>query len=263
MDYEGVVVDLDGTVYRGDQLLDGAREAIASLRERGLGVAFVTNNPTLGPAGYVERLAEFGIDAEEREVFSAGTVTARFLADHHPGEATFVVGSDGLRDQLRDANVGLTAEPDGAAVVVTSHDYGFDYGTLTEALWALESADAFYGTDPDRTYPGGDGRPYPGSGAITRAVAGVADQEPDRVLGKPSEAVVELLGSRLGPPENCLVVGDGLDTDIALAERAGMTSVLVTTGRTDRAAAAAADVSPDYVVDSLSDVPALLKRVNV
>ena len=260
MDFEGAVIDLDGTVYRGERLIDGARDAIRTFRERGLGVVFVTNNPTRSPAGYVERLADLGIEADEREVLSAGTVTAEFLADRHPDDDVFVIGSDGLREQLRMAAVDTTTDPSAADVVVTSHDYGFDYDALTGGLWALDAAEAFYGTDPDRTYPGGDGRPYPGSGAITRAVAGVAGREPDRVLGKPSGVVLELIGERLATLENCLVVGDGLDTDIALGERAGMTSVLVTTGRSDRADAETADVNPDYVVDGLADVPGLLER---
>jgi 4-nitrophenyl phosphatase len=259
MEYEGVVVDLDGTVYRGDTVLDGAREALATLRERGLRVLFVTNNPTRSPAGYVEKLADLGIEAAEREVVSAGTVTATYLADEHPDAATFVVGSDGLHDQLATAGVRVTTAHDDAEVVVTSHSYGFDYRDLTEAMWALDGARAFYGTDPDLTYPDSDGREYPGSGAITRSVATVAEREPDRVLGKPSEVVVDLVADRLDcPPERLLVVGDGLDTDVAMGARAEMGTVLVLTGRSDRTDLERTDVRPTHVVDSLGDVPGLL-----
>lgn len=262
MEYEGVVVDLDGTVYRGERVLDGAVTAVAELRERGLDVLFVTNNPTRSPAGYVERLAELGIDASEEEVLSAGAVTAAYLADRHAEDRTFLIGSDGLREQLRDSGVRLTEKHDTADVVVTSHHYGFDYRDMTEGMWALEDADAFYGTDPDLTYPDSDGRDYPGSGAITRAVAGVAEREPDRVLGKPSAAMVDLIADRLGcQPAACLVVGDGLDTDITMGERAGMTTGFVLTGRHDREDAESADVTPDYVVDSLGDLPDLLDRI--
>ncbi|MFC7233764.1 HAD-IIA family hydrolase [Halosegnis marinus] len=259
MDYEGVVVDLDGTVYRGERVLDGAAGAIERFRAMGLGVLFVTNNPTRSPAGYVERLAGLGIEADASAVLSAGAVTAEHLADRHAGDEVFLIGSDGLRGMVTDAGVALTDEPDAADVLVTSHTYDFDYRDLTEGMWALDGADAFYGTDPDLTYPDGDGREYPGSGAITRAVAGVAEREPDRVLGKPSSVMVNLVTERLGcPPQRCLVVGDGLDTDIAMGERAGMTTVLVRTGRHDDGDAARADVTPDHVVGSLGDVPDLL-----
>lgn len=259
MDYEGVVLDLDGTVYRGERLIDGAAEAIATLRERGLRVLFVTNNPTRSPAGYVERLGEFGIEADESSILSAGAVTAEFLAERHADEDVFVIGSDGLVGMLDDAGVRRTDDTDRADVLVTSHHYGFDYRDLTEGLWSLDGASAFYGTDPDLTYPDSDGKEYPGSGAITRSVAAVAEREPDAVLGKPSEVMADLVTDRLGcAPENCLVVGDGLDTDIRLGERAGMTTVLVETGRHGRADAEDADARPDHVVASLSDVPSLV-----
>lgn len=259
MDLKGAVVDLDGTVYRGDEPVPGAAEAVAALRERGLATLFVTNNPTRSREQYVERLAAFGIEATREEVLSAGTTTAEYLADRHPDDDVFLVGSAGLREQLHDHGVTPVTAPDDADVVVTSHTYGFDYEDLTEGLWALDSADRFYGTDPDLTYPGADGKRYPGSGAITRAVAGVAEREPDLVFGKPSGVMVELATEALHcRPEECLVVGDGLDTDVAFGRRAGMTTVLVLSGRTSRAEAANASPEPDYVVESLADVPGLL-----
>lgn len=261
MDIRGVVVDLDGTVYLGDDPVAGAADALADLRDRGLDVVFVTNNPTRTRESYVEMLDEFGIEARVDEVLSSGTVTARYLAEHHPGDAVFLVGSDGLREQLRTVDARLTHDPDAASVVVTSHDHRFDYDDMTRALWALEEADAFYGTDPDRVYPGKDGRPYPGSGAITRAVAGVARREPDRVLGKPSGPLVEAALDALGhPPEHVLVVGDGLDTDIEMGVRAGAWTAFVLSGRGSRADLAAASVDPDFVLDGLADVVDVLDR---
>ena len=258
MDVDAVVLDLDGTVYLGEELLAGAGAAVETLRERGYDLLFVTNNPTRSPAGYAERLAAVGMDAAPSEVLSAGTVTAAFLADRHAGDEIFVIGSDGLLAQLDDAGVSVTDDPDRADALVTSHCHTFDYEDLTHGLWALDDETAFYGTDPDLTYPDEDGREYPGSGAITRAVAGVAEREPDRVLGKPSGVMVELVAERLARPERCCVVGDGLDTDIALGERAGMATVLVLSGRTDRVAVADASVTPDRVIDGLGELPALL-----
>lgn len=260
MDVRGVVVDLDGTVYRGHEAIPGAADAVAALRERGLPLLFVTNNPTRSPAQYADRLAEFGIDAAPGEILTAGAVTAEYLAERHAGDDVFLIGSSGLREQLRDRGIDPAPEPDGADVVVTSHTYGFDYEALTHGLWALEDAARFYGTDPDLTYPDADGERYPGSGAITRAVAGVAEREPDLVLGKPSTVMVEQAMEMLsGRPEDCLVVGDGLDTDVAFGERAGMRTVLVLSGRTDRSAVDGASPAPDHVVESLAAVPDLLR----
>jgi 4-nitrophenyl phosphatase len=259
MNVKGAVIDLDGTVYRGDEPIPGAVEAIAELRDRGVATLFVTNNPTRSREQYVERLAEFGVETMAAEVLSAGTVTAEFLADRHPDDDVFLVGSAGLREQLHDHEVYPISDPHDADVVVTSHTYGFDYEDLTQGLWALDGADDFYGTDPDLTYPDSDGKRYPGSGAITRAVAGVAEREPDLVLGKPSGVMVELATEALHcRPDECLVVGDGLDTDVTFGARAGMYTVLVLSGRTTRAEAENASPEPDHVVGSLADVPGLL-----
>ncbi|MDZ7745615.1 MAG: HAD-IIA family hydrolase [Halobacteriales archaeon] len=261
MDVDAVVIDLDGTVYLGDELLDGVSDAITTLRERGYDLLFVTNNPTRSPAGYVDRLADLGIDADESQILSAGTVTAEFLADRHAGDDVYVIGSDGLLTQLDNASVAVTDDPDRADVLVTSHCYDFEYDDLTQGLWALDDGEtAFYGTDRDLTYPNNDGREYPGSGAITRAVAGVTEREPDRVLGKPSGVMIELIAERLTRPERCCIVGDSLDTDIALGERAGMATVLVLSGRTDHIAIDDASVTPDHILDGLVDLPALLEE---
>lgn len=259
MDYRGAVVDLDGTVYRGETPIDGAAEATGALRERGLRLLFVTNNPTKSPGEYVDLLAGMGIETTESAIVSAGVVTAEYLADEHHDDHVFLVGSPGLRDQLLDHDVSLVTDPGDADVVVTSHDVEFDYRDMTEGLWALDSADAFYGSDPDLTYPGDDGRTYPGSGAITRAVAGVAERDPDLVFGKPSEPTAEAVLDRLHcEPEECLVVGDSLTTDVAFGNAAGMTTVLVLTGRTTHTTVRSSDVTPDHVVDALPDALELL-----
>lgn len=259
MEIRGVVVDLDGTVYLGDDLVPGSVEAIERLREQGLDLLFVTNNPTRTRSAYVERLGEMGIEVAREEVLSAGTVTSRYVAEHHPDAATLLIGSDGLATQLRDAGVRLTDDPERAEVVVTSHDHGFDYDDLSRGLWALSDATAFYGSDPDLVYPGGNGRAYPGSGAITGAVGHVAGRDPDLVFGKPSEPAIRMVERALGhAPAELLVVGDGLDTDVAMGEAAGYETAFVLSGRGSRAELAESDAAPDHVLERLADLPELL-----
>lgn len=274
MEIRGAVVDLDGTVYRGGRLLDGAREGLAALRARDVDCLFVTNNPTRSPEAYAERLGSLGLDVRPEQICSAGSLTATYLADHHADDAVFLIGSAGLREMLADAGVTTTDDPDAADVVVTSHTYDFDYDDLTAGLWALDGADAFIGTDPDLTYPGEDGRDRPGTGAITRAVGTVARRDPDRVLGKPSPETLDIVRERLGHPlERCLVVGDRPDTDVALGKRGEMRTVLVLSGTTTRAdvdfdgetprlaAPVAADLDPDHVVDDLGAIETVLRGV--
>jgi len=260
MAVNAAVVDLDGTVYRGRDPLPGAVDALDTLRNRNVQLLFCSNNPTKTRDAYVERLVGMGITAEASEILSAGTVTTTYLRETHGDDDLYLVGSPGLRDQLLAADLTLVDDPEPADVLVASWDRAFDYDSLTAGLHALQDDEtAFVGSDPDRVIPAGNNTLVPGSGAIIRAIAGVADRDPDVVLGKPSTQTIEVVRETLEcPPAECLLVGDRLDTDIAMGERAGMETVLVLTGVTDRADLDDADVTPDHVVDALADVPSLL-----
>lgn len=263
MSIRGAILDVDGTVLRGGDPIPGADEGLGALADAGVDRLFCSNNPVKEPAAYAERFAGAGFAVDPEEVLTSGGVTVSYLAETRPDDAVFLVGERGLRRQLEGAGLRVVDEPDTAETVVVSVDRGFDYDRLTDALWALSNDDAaFVGTDPDVTIPGAE-RPVPGSGAIVEAVAAVAERDPDVVLGKPSDYAREMALDRLGvPAEECLVVGDRLNTDVALGARAGMTTALVLTGivREERLEAelAAADVEPDYVLDSLADVGRVL-----
>lgn len=256
----GVILDLDGTVYRSDSPVPGAPEAVARLRERGRRVLFCSNNPTKTPPEYAERLAGMGIEAEPEMILPASTVTRDFLRATYPDEPTFLVGAESLRSYLAAAGQPLVDDPRRATVFVASWDEGFDYGTMRAALDGIDAETAFIGTDPDRTIPTEDGF-VPGSGAIIGAIARTVGREPDRVLGKPSEETGEDALERLGvPPAECLVVGDRLDTDLAMGARLGMTTALVLTGVSERGDVEHAAVEPDYVLDSVAEVDRVLDR---
>ena len=258
------MVDVDGTIVRGKTPIPGAIEAIESLLGAGRSVVFVSNNPVRTREAYRDRLDRLGFPVSETDLVTAGTITADYLASEHPDDALFVVGEPGLRDQLDQKGLEFTDDPERADVLVASIDRSFTYDRLTNALWALEDGAAFLGTDPDRTIPT-ETRSVPGSGAIINAIAGVAGRDPDRILGKPDPTAAEAIEEALEiPPEECLIVGDRLDTDIALGERAGMTTVLVHTGVTDESTLEASEVRPDHVVESIADlgaVPGLDRRV--
>ena len=259
MNYRGAIVDLDGTVYRGDSVLPGAQRGIEALDDGGIDVCFFSNNPTKSPAEFTDRLRGMGLTVVPERVQSAAAVTASYLAREHGDDQLFVVGSSGLCAQLEDAGLSLTENPTACDVLVASYDRGFDYDSLTDGLRALETGAVFVGTDPDVTIPTADGRSVPGSGAIINAIAGAAEREPDRIVGKPSREAQKTACARLGvPPEECLVVGDRLDTDIAMGVNSGMTTVLVLTGVTDRDTLTESSIEPDYVIDSLGDIESVL-----
>lgn len=263
MAHDGMVVDLDGTVYHGGTPLDGVRDAIDAIRSRGIRICFFSNNPVHDGQEYVERLREMGIDAREGEACSSLVVTREYLDSAHAGDAVFVIGSEPLREQVAGTRAAVVDDPDAADVLLASWTDSFHYRDMVDALRAVDDETVFLGTDPDRTFPDENGDPTPGSGAIIRAVAGVVGRDPDRILGKPSSSAVRAALDRLEcEASSCLVVGDRLDTDIAMGERNGMTTVLVRTGVTDERDLDRSDVSPDYVIDSLSDIEDVLAAID-
>ncbi|PSP39291.1 HAD family hydrolase [Halobacteriales archaeon QH_2_66_30] len=248
MTLRGAIVDLDGTVYRGGDLVDGAATGIDALRAAGADVLFFSNNPLKDGDAYLDHLAGLGLDVDGMQACSAGVVTTEYLQAHHADEEILLIGDDGLREQLRAADLLLTTDPDQCDVLVASWTESFDYGDMQTALDAVGPDTVFLGSDPDRTFPMEDGGLVPGSGAIIGAVAAVVGRDPDAILGKPSEAA---LSAAL----------DRLDTDLRMGDRAGMTTVLTLSGVTDRADIADSDIEPDFIIETLGDVDAVLAEL--
>lgn len=259
MSFASALIDLDGTVYRGDELLPGAAEGIRALRDAGVRVLFVSNNPTRTRSAYVRKLTDLGIDATVKDVVTSAWVTAAFLAAEHPERRALVVGEAALREELRAAGVPMTNEPSAADVVIASMDRTFDYEALSAAHAALDGETLFIATNSDRTCPVAGGE-IPDAAGMIGAIEGVTGRSLDAVVGKPSTVTVDAAMGRLGgvAPADCLLVGDRLETDIRMGLDAGMTTALVLTGVTDRETLARSPSDPDHVLDSLGDVETLL-----
>jgi len=261
MTLRGAIVDLDGTVYRGDELLDGTREGIDAMQAASLDLFFLSNNPIKDGEQYVRRLREMGLDVPKGAASSAGAVTTDYLVDHHSDDRIFLIGHEGLRDQFRAAELPVTDDPAAADVIVASWTPEFDFADMQDALDASDGQIAFYGTDPDRTFPLEKESMVPGSGAIIGSVASVMGIEPEKVLGKPSDVALQAALDRLEiDPSECLIVGDRLDTDLRMGSNAGMTTVLVLTGVSDRADITNSDVDPDYVIGNLGEIETVLEQ---
>ena len=257
-DYEAVILDVDGTLVRGADLIPGVAETLETLEQHGLSRLLFSNNPTRGAAYYRDKLATHGLEVDPETVLTSATVTAEYLATTHPNDRVYLIGEDRLRMILEDRDLRVVDEPTDADLVVGSIDRALTYDTLQNALDALERDVPFYGTDPDVTIPV-DGGSIPGSGAILAALEAIASRKPDAILGKPSEVAATAAMDRLETsPERTLVVGDRLDTDIELGRRAGMDTAVVGTGVTDTTALDPSNSRPTYVLDSLAALAAVL-----
>jgi len=271
-----VALDLDGVVYRGGMVLPGAREALEDVLARGLDLRYVTNNSTAHREDVAARLASMGLPADRGRVLTSGVVTAHWLRERLPsGSRVLVVGEQGLMRELAeaglapvhagDSNPGIMKDAGRFAAVVVGMDRGFTYAALDSAQAAVRAGALFVATNPDATYPLPE-RLAPGAGSLVAAVATAAGTEPV-IMGKPGLALADALVQLAGVSSDAtLFVGDRLDTDVEMAKGAGMVAVLVLTGATTRDELRRYEEEgttprPDYVLDDLGQLPALLDRL--
>jgi NagD protein len=255
--YRGYLFDLDGTLYLGEELIPGAREALERLRARGAKVMYMTNKPLYSADLYARKLSGLGIPAEPGEVLTSSLALASHMAAHDPGARVFVVGEAQVRHDLEAAGCHLVEDPAAAEVVALAWDRDFTYDKLNAAMQALLAGARFYATNPDVACPMGQGRIAPDCGALIAALEACSGRSPDFVAGKPSRGMPHAALRRLGlQPEDCLLVGDRLATDIACGRRAGLATALVLTGVTDLAALAEVpeEARPDYVLQSVAEL---------
>jgi HAD superfamily hydrolase (TIGR01458 family) len=249
-----VLLDLDGTLYVGSQVVPGAPEAVRRLRDQGLTVRFTTNTDSLPPAALADRLARLGFPATQDELVTPIAVAARLFGSM-PGARVLAVAADGVRELL----AGWLAGPGERVthVLVADPSYGATYDDLDAAFRALRGGAELVATQVSRVAVRDDGE-HLDTGGWVRLLEYATGQSA-RVLGKPSPefftAPLEALG--LGP-DTALVVGDDLAADVGGGHGVGAATVLVRSGKGDRPQPGAA-AEPDAVVDSVADLPGLLR----
>ncbi|MGI8801705.1 MAG: HAD-IIA family hydrolase [Solirubrobacteraceae bacterium] len=253
--YDHFLLDLDGCVWIGDEVIDGTIDAVAALRRGGKRVAFVTNNARRGSEEFVRKLWSLGIQASLEEVVTVGGALQHVLAERHAGSTAVVIGSPAIHRHVIDAGLRIVNGSDfitrAQVVVVAGHD-DFDYRELREAMQALRSGAVLLGANRDSSFPMPGGY-WPGTGAILAAVE-VAAGATAETFGKPEPGLFLTALDRLGPGR-ALVVGDRLDTDLAGAHAAGLDGALVLSGATTKEAAeAAGEPQPVAVGETLADL---------
>ncbi len=227
--FDAALLDLDGVVYRGKSPVDHAAEALAKARQRGMRLAFVTNNALRPPDEVARRIADVGVEARAEDVATSAQAAARLLEQQLPaGSKVLVTGGAGLRQAVTER--GLTPvdrAADGPVAVVSGYDPELTYARLAEAVLAIFDGALWVASNTDATVPTERGL-LPGAGALVAFVATATGAQP-QVAGKPERALHEEAASRTGA-RNPLVVGDRLDTDIEGANGVGAPSLLVFTG---------------------------------
>jgi HAD superfamily hydrolase (TIGR01450 family) len=275
---QNFLFDIDGVVVRGQRAIDGVPAALEHLRSRGYGVAFLTNDNASGPETTTARLSTAGIETDVRSVVTAAMIVARFARRWRgSGLRVLLVGSPELRRMLLDEGVD-TLHPDtfeedrGADIVLMARDDSqFNHRTVSLIARALRKERSgggrveFYAANLDPRQPGQGGHEFmAATGAMVTAVAYVAGRKRPPPIAKPAARAIgiacEILGWR---PDQTVMVGDQLDSDIQMARKAGVFAILVLSGDTHRRdlARLAPAMTPDLILASVADVPRVFESV--
>lgn len=257
---EDIIIDLDGTVYRESEPIDGVKQAIETLRSKGIRITFLTNNATASRKQYVEKLEQFGITTSPESILTSGRIAASYLSDVHQHKTIFVIGEEPLRTELRGYDLNLNNSPNHPDILLTGLTREFNYESLKKVLRAFTNNKdlRFIATNTDQTRPGPE-YPLPSTGGIIGAINGVTGRKPDTVTGKPSSIAGNVLQKERDiTPETAMVVGDRYETDIQFGKNLGMETVLVLSGATKSEDTVPSSDNTTKIIRSIASIEQIL-----
>lgn len=249
--YEGYLIDLDGTIYRGSEPIPAGRRFVEQLQASQIPFLFLTNNTTKTPKTVANRLAnEFSIHVGPETVYTATLATIDYLNDANKGKKVYVIGEPGLIEPILAA--GYVWEEETPDYVVVGLDTDVTYEKFVVATLAIQKGATFIGTNPDKNIPTERGL-LPGAGSVI-AMIEASTQQKAIYIGKPEAIIMEKAVETLGMEKaNVLMVGDNYTTDILAGINNGIDTLLVLSGFTQKADVPTLPVPPTYLVDSLDE----------
>ncbi len=247
--YQAYIIDLDGTMYLGDQPIEQAPAFIQALREKEKKFLFLTNNSTKVPADVCQKLKDCGVEAYEDEIYTSSMACLDYLLTKDV-QTVYLIGEGGIEEAVRSSHIQIKQEGLVDAVVV-GLDRHVTYEELAQASLMIQDGAELVVTNPDSGLPTDQGL-IPGAGAIS-AFLETASQRPATVIGKPEAIMMNKAVEALEVDKaECLMVGDNYQTDIRAGLDNGIDSLMVFTGLTTKEEAAEMDRQPTYKVDDLS-----------
>lgn len=250
------LLDMDGTFYLGDQLIEGSLDFIDRVKATGRDFLFLTNNSSHNADFYVQRLRRMGLEVDRSKVMTSGEATCEKLKELYPGKRAFVLGNEFLLQDFKEA--GIEVDQQNPEVVVIGFDTTLDYAKMTAVCDFVRAGLPYIATHPDFNCPTETGF-IPDIGAIMAFIEASTGRRPDLIVGKPHTGIVEAAKRRTGLTcSEMAMVGDRLYTDIETGLRSGMLSILVMSGETTEEMLAESETVPDLKFDRLADMVPLL-----
>jgi 4-nitrophenyl phosphatase len=251
-DIRALVIDMDGVLWLESTPLPGLIEFIDFLHHRAIPYVLATNNASKTPGQYVQKLAGFGVTVSPEHILTSPMATAAYLqSEFKAGATVFVVGQEGIREAMQQAGFTLVDDMSRPAdVVVAGIDFTLTYDKLKYGVMHIQRGARFVGTNSDVTFPAADGD-WPGAGSILAAIQAATGQKPV-TIGKPERLMFDIAVAKLGhSPAQTAMLGDRLETDILGAQRAGLKTILVTSGIDNEATCQEKGIFPDLILSGI------------
>ena len=246
------LLDMDGTFYLGDQLIDGSLDFLEALRRTGRTARFLTNNSSRSASAYVRKLERMGVPEEYRDVISSAHAAAHYCLRRFPEGRCFLMGNPDLRGELE--AMGLNIQDQNPDYVLLGFDTTLRYDRLCTACDLIRDGLPYIATHPDINCPTETGF-IPDAGSFMALIEASTGRRPDIILGKPYAGIVDEALERTGfGKKELAMVGDRLYTDVATGVNHGLTGILVLSGEATLADLETSDVKPDLVFGRLSDM---------
>jgi 4-nitrophenyl phosphatase len=246
------LLDLDGTLYLGNKVLDGATELVKKIRQSGRRLLFLTNNSSKSAADYLIKINNLGFEADTNEILTSGIVAADYINKNHNGKKVYLIGTNSLRGELIGSGINITEND--ADIVLLSYDTELTYDKLAKGCRLIKGGAIYISTHPDINCPSEIGL-LPDAGSFMELIKASTNKSCDIICGKPYNIMAKYISNKLNvSPENIAMVGDRLSTDILFANNNGFESVLVLSGETDLKIYEDSNIKADCVFDSVNDI---------
>ena len=221
-----VIFDMDGTIYLGSKLIDGANEVINYVRSTGRKVCFLTNNSTKTRTQIYEKIRKLGVECTEKDIFTSG-YTATIYLKKHSIKNVYVCGSDDIKHEFEQEGVSVATEQDAKNLFI-GYDISFNYEKLTRAFHVAQKANKIIVANIDAFYPGENGVLYPGCAAMVGAIEYSIRRKSDIIIGKPNTLMLEIISLQYNVNNNeILIIGDNYESDIIMAKENDSPSILI------------------------------------
>jgi len=254
------IFDMDGTIYLGEHFIDGAVKLLKHIEKIEKNFVFLTNNSSKNSGVYCEKLKKMGFEVEEDKIFTSGEATRIYINKFKPGAKIYLLGNEYLETEFEKNGFTLVKDRD------SDPDYvvlGFDTTLTYEKIWIacdyIKDGVEFLATHPDYVCPLPMGKSMPDTGAMIKMFEAATGVSP-KIIGKPNKLIIEsILNKYKLKPEDVVMVGDRLYTDMKLGENAGIDSILVLTGEATEEDVKASKILPTYIFESVETIYKNLK----